>query len=198
MQRLVRLWRSLSLLLPPLLMVLLAALSWWVAQEAGRGAGGGSGAHEPPQKPDYFLHDFHTRTFDAQGQITAQLSGQAMQHFPGNDTVRITQPSLRAQTAQGVLTTAQAQAGISNADGSNVQLLGDAVVHRLAPNAPELTVRSDFLNIFPNAQRITSNKPSTVQRGDSLFSGGSLEMNGLDGTFAMKGQVSGTVVRPRP
>ena len=198
MQRLVRLWRRLSLLLPPLLMVLLAALSWWVAQEAGRGVGGGGGAHEPPQKPDYFLHDFHTRTFDAQGQITAQLSGQAMQHFPGNDTVRITRPSLRAQTAQGVLTTAQAQAGISNADGSNVQLLGDAVVHRLAPNAPELTVRSDFLNIFPNAQRITSNKPSTVQRGDSLFSGGSLEMNGLDGTFAMKGQVSGTVVRPRP
>ncbi len=198
MQRLVRLWRRLSLLLPPLLMVLLAALSWWVAQEAGRGAGGGSGAHEPPQKPDYFLHDFHTRTFDAQGQITAQLSGQAMQHIPGNDTVRITQPSLRAQTAQGVITTAQAQAGISNSDGSDVQLLGDAVVHRLAPNAPELTVRSDFLNVFPNAQRITSNKPSTVQRGDSLFSGGNLEMNGLDGTFAMKGQVSGTVVRPRP
>ena len=198
MQRLVRLWRRLSLLLPPLLMVLLAALSWWVAQEAGRGAGGRGGPREPPQKPDYFLHDFHTRTFDAQGQITAQLSGQDMQHIPGNDTVRIAQPTLRAQTAQGVLTTAQAQVGISNADGSNVQLLGDAVVHRLAPNAPELTVRSDFLNIFPNAQRISSNKPSTVQRGDSLFSGGNLEMNGLDGTFAMKGQVSGTVVRPKP
>ncbi|WP_031409478.1 LPS export ABC transporter periplasmic protein LptC [Thiomonas sp. FB-Cd] len=197
MQRLVRLWRRLSLLLPPLLMVLLAALSWWVAQEAGRGAGGPGGPREPPQKPDYFLHDFHTRTFDAQGRITAQLSGQAMQHIPGNDTVRITQPTLRAQTAQGVLTTAQAQIGISNSDGSNVQLLGDAVVHRIAPNMPELTVRSDFLNIFPNAQRISSNKPSTVQRGDSLFSGGNLEMNGLDGTFAMRGQVSGTVVRPR-
>jgi lipopolysaccharide export system protein LptC len=197
MQRLVRLWRRLSLLLPALLMVLLAALSWWVAQEAGRGAGGSSGLREPPQKPDYFLHDFHTRTFDAQGHITAELSGQAMQHIPGNDTVRITQPTLRAQTAQGVLTTAQAQIGISNSDGSNVQLLGDAVVHRVAPNMPALTVRSDFLNIFPNAQRISSNKPSTVQRGDSLFSGGNLEMNGLDGTFAMRGQVSGTVVRPR-
>lgn len=196
MSRWMRLWRRASTLLPPLLMVLLAAFSWWVAQEAMRAMHGGSNGPEPPQKPDYFLHDFHTLNFDAKGQPSAQLTGEAMQHIPGNDTVRITRPEMRSRNAQGVVTTAQAQTGISNADGSNVQLLGDAVVRRIAPGAPELTVRSDFLNVFPNAQRISSNKPSTVQRGTSVFSGDSLEMNGLDGTFAMQGKVSGSVARP--
>jgi len=121
-----------------------------------------------------------------------------MQHIPGNDTVRITRPDLQSRNPQGVVTTARAQTGISNADGSNVQLLGDAVVHRIAPGVPELTIRSNFLNIFPNAQRISSNQPSTVQRGTSVFSGASLDMNGLDGTFAMQGKVSGSVTRPGP
>ncbi len=198
MSRWMRLWRRASAFLPPLLMVLLAAFSWWVAQEAMRAMHGGGSTAEPPQKPDYFLHDFHTRSFDAQGQPTAQLSGQAMQHIPGNDTVRITRPDLQSRNPQGVVTTARAQTGVSNADGSNVQLLGDAVVHRIAPGVPELTIRSNFLNIFPNAQRISSNQPSTVQRGTSVFSGASLEMNGLDGTFAMQGKVSGSVTRPGP
>ncbi|SCC91585.1 conserved hypothetical protein [Thiomonas sp. X19] len=191
MSRWMRLWRRMSTFLPPLLMVLLAAFSWWVAREAMHAGHGPGGAPEPPQKPDYFLHDFHTSSFNARGQLTAQLSGAAMQHIPGNNTVHITAPVLRVLSPQGVMTTAQAQNGISNADASNVQLLGDAVVHRSVPGAPELTVRSDFLNIFPNAQRLSSNRPTTVQRGATVFSGGSLEMNGLDGTFAMQGKVSG-------
>lgn len=190
MSRWMRLWRRLSTFLPPLLMVLLAAFSWWVAQEAMRAKGGPGSAPEPPQKPDYFLRDFHTTTFNAQGQLSAQLSGTSMQHLPGDNTVHITAPVLRSQGPQGVVTTAQAQSGISNADASNVQLLGGAVVRRVVPGAPELTVRSNFLNIFPNDQRIASNQATTVQRGATVFSGGNLDMNGLDGTFAMQGKVN--------
>jgi lipopolysaccharide export system protein LptC len=189
MSRWMRLWRRLSTFLPPLLMVLLAAFSWWVAQEAMRAKGGAGGAPEPPQKPDYFLRDFHTTTFNAQGHLSAQLSGTSMQHLPGDNTVHITAPVLRSQGLQGVVTTAQAQSGISNADGSNVQLLGGAVVRRVVPGAPDLTVHSNFLNIFPNDQRIASNQASTVQRGATVFSGDNLDMNGLDGTFAMQGKV---------
>ncbi len=189
-------WRRATTMLPLLLMLLLAGFSWWVAREALQAMGGGGGA-PAPKKPDYFLKDFQTRSFDSLGRSTAELSGAGMEHIPGNQTVRIAQPRLRVQDSQGALTRASAAIGLSNADGSNVQLFGDAVVRREAPGAPPIVVRSSFLNIFPQARRITSNRPSTVQQGNSLFSGDNLEMNGLDGTFTMRGKVQGRL-QPAP
>lgn len=186
-------WRHATTMLPLVLMLLLAGFSWWVAREALLAMHGGGGGPAAPQKPDYFLKDFQTRSFDDLGRSSAELSGASMEHIPGNQTVRILQPKLHVVDAQGANTRASAQVGLSNADGSNVQLFGDAVVRRQAPNTREIVVRSSFLNIFPQARRISSNRPSTVQQGASLFSGDSLEMNGLDGTFTMQGQVRGSL-----
>ncbi len=177
--------------LPLVLMLLLAGFSWWVAREALQAIGVGGAAATAPQQPDYYLRDFQTRSFDSLGQSTAELSGAAMQHIPGNQTVRIEQPRLRVVDSQGALTHASAQIGLSNSDGSNVQLYGDAVLQRQAPHTQAVVVRSSFLNVFPQTRRIMSNRPSTVQQGLSVFSGDDLEMNGLDGTFSMHGQVRG-------
>jgi lipopolysaccharide export system protein LptC len=196
--RWIRVLRSLSSLLPLLLLLALAGFSWWVAKEAMRASAGSGDAVAAPQTPDYFLFDFHSRSFDAQGRPTAQLSGAAMQHIPGDDTVRISRPDLRMLNAQGVLIVAQADSGISNADGSNVQLIGSALMRRSVPGQPALGVSSSFLNVFPNQQRVMSDRPSVVQRGDSVFSGDSLEVDGLHGTFAMRGHVSASVARPQP
>ncbi len=190
-------WRRAATMLPLLLMVLLAGFSWWVAREALLAMHGGGNSPPAPQKPDYFLKDFQTRSFNSLGQGGAELSGAGMEHIPGNQTVRIAQPRLRVVDAQGALTHASAQVGLSNADGSNVQLFGDAVVRRQAPKTPEIVVRSSFLNIFPQTRRISSNRPSTVQQGSSVFAGDDLEMNGLDGTFSMQGKVRGSL-RPNP
>ena len=190
-------WRRVSTMLPLAMMFLLAGFSAWVAREALLAIHRAGQSAAAPQKPDYFLRDFQTRDFDELGRSSAELSGAAMEHIPGNQTVRIAQPRLRVVDAQGALTHASAQVGLSNADGSNVQLFGDAVVRRQAPKTPEIVVRSSFLNIFPQTRRISSNRPSTVQQGSSVFAGDDLEMNGLDGTFSMQGKVRGSL-RPNP
>ena len=188
-------WRRVTMMLPLLLMLLLAGFSGWVAREALLATHGGAGSSPAPQKPDYFLQDFQTRSFDATGRAGAELSGSAMQHIPGNQTVRIVQPRLRVQDQQGALTHASADVGLSNADASNVQLFGHAVLQRQAPGQQLVVVRSSFLNIFPQTRRISSNRPSTVQQGQSMFSGDDLQMNGLDGTFTMQGSVRGRLRR---
>ncbi len=200
MRWLARLWRGAATLLPPILMALLAIFSWWVAREAMRSGGAAPGA-EAPREVDYFLRDFNARTFDVQGRPVAVLAGQSMEHQPGVDTVRINAPSLRAVNADGVTTTARARVGLSNADVSNVHLQGDAVVERLAPGQPVLRLRSDFLNVYPNTQRVLSDRPSTLQRGDSVVSADGLVMDGLVGTIDMQGNVHGSVApatRPPP
>ena len=177
------------MMLPLLLMLLLAGFSGWVAREALLATHGGAGSPPAPQKPDYFLQDFQTRSFDAAGRAGAELSGAAMQHIPGNQTVRIEQPVLHAVEAGGVVLDAHARIGISNADASNIQLLGDAVVKRTVPGSPELSVRSDFLNIFPNAQRVLSNRPTVVQRGAMRLAGDTLDFDGVAGTLSVHGAV---------
>ena len=186
--RIERLWRSASTLLPLMLMTLLAAFSWWVAQQPLHALGGG-GPKPAPQQPDYFLRDFRTRSYDAQGRPGALLSGAAMRHLPGDQTVRVEQPVLDVVDARGIVTHASARVGISNADGSNVQLLGDAQVRRTAPGALPLSIRSEFLNIFPDAQRVTSNRPTVVQRGAMRLSGNSLAFDGIAGTLSVQGGV---------
>ena len=190
--RVERLWRRVATLLPLLLMLLLAAFSWWVAQQALHALRGGA-APAAPQQPDYFLRDFRTRSYDAQGRPGALLSGAAMSHLPGDQTVRVEQPVLDVVDAHGIATHASARVGISNADGSNVQLLGDAQVRRTAPGAAPLTISSDFLNIFPDAQRVTSNRPTVVQRGAMRLAGDALSFDGLKGTLSVQGRVRATL-----
>ncbi len=186
-------WRRASTMLPLALMLLLAGFSAWVAREALLAIHRAGQSAAAPQKPDYFLRDFQTRNFDDLGRSSAELSGAAMEHIPGNQTVRIAQPRLRVHDAQGAVTLASADVGLSNADGSNVQLFGQAELRREAPRSRTITVRSSFLNVFPQQRRISSNRPSTVRQGDSVFSGDDLQMNGLDGTFSMNGAVRGSL-----
>jgi lipopolysaccharide export system protein LptC len=189
------LWLRLSAWTPVLLLGLAAAFSWWVAQAVMHAEHGGKAAAPPPQLPDYVLHQFSAARYSADGRLSAVLDGTRMVHDPASGMFQVAAPRWRSVDPAGTVTTASALNGRTNRDGSNVQLLGDAVVERSAsPGRPPLTVRSDFLNIFPDRQVVESNRPTVVQQGGSRFTGDSLAFNGVDGTLAMRGQVSGTVV----
>ena len=192
------LWLRLSAWTPILLLAVAAAFSWWVAQVVMQAEHGPNTSAAAPQLPDYVLRNFSAASYSPQGQLRAVLHGTQMVHNPGSSTFDITAPRLRAVNPLGIVTTATAQRGLSNRDASNVQLLGDAVVERsAAAGQPPVVVRSDFLNVFPNRQVVQSDQPTVVQRGDTIFSGNSLDFNGIDGTVGMQGRVNG-VIPPSP
>ncbi len=190
LRRLRALWLRLSAWMPLLLLALAAAFSWWVAQVVLQAEKGAEKPPAGPVLPDYVLHDFRTERYDPQGRLTSLLSGRQMVHDPAQNTFTLIDPRLRTQTAEGVVTLAQAQQGRSNADGSNLQLIGDAVVRRKAGGGqPPLVVRSDFLNIFPNTQVVESNRPTQIEQGASRLSGDQLRFDGLQGLLSMDGRV---------
>ncbi|OYV36886.1 MAG: LPS export ABC transporter periplasmic protein LptC [Thiomonas sp. 20-64-5] len=192
-------WLRLSAWTPVLLLAIAAAFSWWVAQVVMQAEQHSKLSPAQSALPDYLLHDFSTASYNAQGQLTAVLRGAQMVHLPATDTFDITGPQLHAVNPQGLVTTATALRGLSNKDGSNVQLLGNAVVERSGTaNQPPLVVRSDFLNIFPNQQIVQSNRPTVVQQGQTRFSGNSLQFNGVDGTAALQGRVQAVIVPAGP
>jgi lipopolysaccharide export system protein LptC len=192
-----QLWLRLSAWIPIVLLAVAAAFSWWVAQVVMRTEQPARIGPAHSDLPDYLLRDFSAASYDAQGQLRAVLRGVQMVHLPATDTFDITAPQLRAINPLGVVTTASALRGLANRDGSNVQLLGDAVVERSgSANQPSVVVRSDFLNIFPNQQIVQSNRPTVVQQGQTRFSGNSLDFNGIAGTVSMQGRVNAVLVPP--
>lgn len=193
-----RLWDRLTIYLPVILMGLLALGTYWLARNTPSFAP--AAAPRPPvHEPDYFLRNFSVKSFDANGRLQTEMLGVEARHFPDTDTTEVDQPRIRSYNAQGTLIVATAKKAISNADASQVQLIGDAVVRRTprpvpgAPAVPPLEIRGEFLHAYLDAERVESDRPVTLSRGGTVFQGDSMAFDNLERTLQLRGRVRGTL-----
>ncbi|MBN9320989.1 MAG: LPS export ABC transporter periplasmic protein LptC, partial [Delftia acidovorans] len=157
-------WRRvgdrLSLYLPVLLMGLLALGTWWLVRNAPQPVASGTEkavAHEP----DYFMKDFSIKSFDATGRLKSQIEGSVGRHYPDTDTLEIDNVRMFAVSPEGRITRGSAKRALSNADGSEVQMFGNAVVTREPfvtagkQPQPQLQFQGEFLHAWPNEERVS-------------------------------------------
>jgi lipopolysaccharide export system protein LptC len=191
-------WDQVSIYLPIILMGLLALGTYWLARntpifslpDTPRPA-----RHEP----DYYMRNFSVKTFDATGRLKSEVFGSEARHYPDTDTLEIDQPRIRSFNASGELTVATAVKALTNADGSEVQLIGDAVVTREPTKAadgsatPKLEFRGEFLHAFLNTERVKSHKPVVLIRGADRFTADSLDFDNASRVLDLQGRVRGTL-----
>jgi lipopolysaccharide export system protein LptC len=192
-----RAWDRVSIYLPVILMGVLALGTYWLARNTPSFAPA-AGQQAPTHEPDYFLRGFSVKSFDPGGRMKSEIRGVEARHYPDTDTMEIDLPRIRAVNAGGALIVATAKRAISNADGSEVQLIGDAVVTRDAPRVqgrpqPQLQIRGEFLHVFVEEERVRSHLPVVLKRGDDVFEGDSLAFDNLDRVLQLKGRVRGTI-----
>ena len=185
----------LVLYLPVILMGLLAAGTYWLARNTPLLAGAES---EQPvtHDPDYFMRNFAVRTFDPNGRLKSEVFGIEARHYPDTDTLEIDEPRIRSYAEDGALTVATARHGISNGDGTEVQLIGDAVVTRETPpgqETPRLQFRGEFLHAFMDTEKVRSHKPVTLIRGNDQFTGDTMEYDNLERVMDLRGRVRGVI-----
>lgn len=196
-------WRRMSdkasLYLPVLIMGLLALGTWWLVRNAPKPV---ADAQQKVLKhePDYFLKDFVIKSFEANGRLKNRLAGKTGEHFPDTDTMEIDAPRMLSLAPDGRRTRGQSLRALSNADGSEVQMFGEAVIHRepMAAMAgqkalPALQIESEFLQIWPNDERVSTNKPVIMTRGPDRFTGDSMQYTHLDQILQMQGRVKGVI-----
>lgn len=191
----------LVLYFPVGLMGLLAMLTYWLVRNTPA----------PPEDiprvvarhaPDYFMRDFAVRTYGVNGRFQSEIRGVEVRHFPDTDTLEIDQPRIRRAGPDGQITLAQADKGISNADGSEVQLIGralvvrEAVVRQNAAPQPRFELRSEFLHFFVDTDRVQTHLPVQWSRGADRFSADQLRYDNLDQRVELAGRVRG-VLQPR-
>jgi len=184
--------------LPVLLMGLLALATWWLVK------------HTPvlqPERasaplrhePDYEMQGFSVQRFATEGPAHSIIEGQVLRHFPDTDTLEIEGVRVVWTDDQGRKTLATARRALSNADGSDVQLMGEAhVVRDPAPqpgadDAGRIEFRSEFLQVLAQAKRVRTDRPVSLIQGASRLQAGSLNYHHSAGTLELGGRVRGTL-----
>lgn len=153
-------------------------------------------------EPDYFMQNFSVKTFDATGRVRTEVRGAKAQHFPDTGWLEVDAILVRSFDAQGKLTTASASRGLINENGSEVQLMGGAVVIRESsaaasiPSSPRIEYRSEFLHAFLDAERVSSHLPITMQRGQDRLSADRMEYDDVDQVLHLTGRVRGSMAAP--
>ena len=199
MNRLRHLFDQLTLYLPVLLMGMLAMATYWLVRSTP-GMEAPKSAAPVEHKPDYFLRQFSVKTFDSRGLLKSEVTGGEAHHFPDTDTLEVEQFHIRSFNQDGHLTTATARQAITNSKGSEVQLLGQALVERASihdqsgKELPALTFKGEYLHAFIDTERVTSNQPVELIRGQDRFTANSMDYDNKERIMLLTGRVRGQLV----
>ncbi len=150
------------------------------------------------------MKNFAVKSFDATGRLQSEVMGETARHYPGTDTLEIDQARMRSVAPNGRLTVARADRALSNGDGSEVQLFGNAVVTREPTPAgggasaqPRLEFRASSCMPSPRKKKCGPNRPVQLTRGNDRFTADTMEYDNLDQVLQLHGRVRG-VLMPTP
>lgn len=197
-----RLWDQVTIYLPVLLMALLALGSYWLLRATP----------EPPEpvaerplthEPDYFMRRFSVKVFDASGALQTEVFGAEARHHPDTDTTEIDTARIRSLGPAGQLTSATARRIVANGTNTEFTLEGDAVVIREAARQasgealPRLEFRGEALKISTDPERLVSDQPVLLVRGNDRMSAQSLDYSGGNQRVAVLGGRVKVTLAPR-
>jgi lipopolysaccharide export system protein LptC len=149
----------------------------------------------PRHAPDYTMGRVVLQQFQADGRPRARLQALEVRHYPDTQTLRFEQPVLLWHTPQGDQTSAQAAQGESNADGSEVRLWGDVRIARTAaprgetPAGPGWVVQTQSLFLDARRERMSTDQPVQLQRGNDRMAGQRLQYDHLTQQLDLSGKV---------
>jgi lipopolysaccharide export system protein LptC len=193
-------WDKTSIYLPVLLMGFLALVSYWVVSVTP--------SAEPPtpergvsQAPDSIMRDFAVRQFSPDGTLKSELFGQEMRRYPHNDSSVIDLAHGLQIAETGRRTTFQAQRLTTNADQSIYWFEGDVIIIREAHNTPasqdpKIEYRGEALTLYVDKDRLESDKPVVITRGNDRISGNRLRYDDNTTVLDVQGRVR-AVLEPR-
>jgi lipopolysaccharide export system protein LptC len=187
--------------LPVLLMGALAMLTYWlvrhtpelVAVQETRAAN---------HVPDYFMRDFSLKVYTPDGRLEFRVQGEHAQHFPDTDTLEVIRPRLTKLDEAGRVTDATAQQAITTPEGQRVELKGQVMVQRAPPSdaqgrrSPALELRSDYLFIDLERDRMRTDQPVEMRRGADRFSADAMDYDHEQGVTRLTGRVRAQI-QPR-
>lgn len=175
------------------LVLLVAAIfsgwSLWKNRVVGEDARPGSG------RSGYVLRDFELTALDKSGKESFTLRAPTLQETPGAKTMDLTTPLFLLPDKQGKYWEVRAKTGWVSENREEIRLRG-AVDTRSPPGDPRpVSMKTEEMNVFPDANRATSASVVTITQPGSILRGRGLEADLADKRYKLLSQVRSQYVR---
>lgn len=199
LRALLNVWDRLAIYLPLALMGVLALLTYWMVRITPQLT-----ETQAPKPADhevnFFMRGAVMKTYDTNGRLQNQLTGAEMRHYADNATMEIDQARWWSKGVDGRITLASAGQALTEDNGSQVQLMGQAVVVREAlprPGGkplPRLEFRGEFLHIYAKDERLKSHLPVQILSDEDQFSGDTFRYDHLERSVELTGRAKARLV----
>lgn len=202
-QILLTVWDRLSIYLPITVMGLMALGTYWLVQNTPKPIATPV-EQSSRSDPDYYMKDFSVTTFVQAGRLKSEVFGIAARHYPDTEMLEIDRVRIRSFDDQGRLTTATANRALTNSDATIVELFGNALLIRAAQPGqngimqPRIEFRGEYLHANTDTERVKSNKPVELRRGNDVFVADTMDYDNLGQVMVMQGRVKGRIVPVNP
>jgi lipopolysaccharide export system protein LptC len=184
--------------IPVLLMGILAMLSYWLVRNT-------PAIQDEVLTPatrhevDYFLKNFSVKTYQGDGHLQSVIFGEQANHFEDTQTLEIQKPRLHSIDKDNNFIRATANQAVTNVDGSELELIGEAVVikngspqHGKVPTE-DLELRSEFIDFLIDQDQIKTNQSVILKKGKDHFEAQGMEFDNTTQILKLKGQVKGSI-----
>ena len=126
------------------------------------------------ERSDYTLHDFELVVLDRQGRESFTLRAPELTRSPGDRTMALATPVFLIPGSTDTNNTGwevRSRTGWVSAGATEVRLRGNVQATTMGTPTRPTTVRTEQLNLFPDANRATSATPVTVTQPGSILRG---------------------------
>ena len=126
------------------------------------------------ERSDYTLHDFELVVLDKRGRESFTLRAPELTRSPGDRTMSLATPLFLLPASAGTSNTGwevRSRTGWVSAGAAEVRLRGNVEAKTTGAPSRHTTVRTEQLNLFPDANRATSATPVTVTQPGSILRG---------------------------
>jgi lipopolysaccharide export system protein LptC len=172
-----------------LLTLSLAALSFYLAQVAER-MEGAQGQGLAPDKPDSFAEGVMLNRTRKNGEPAYLLTASRIEYFRSDDATALDSPVVTSLDPDSPRVTLRALTGRSIRGGDEITVEGSVrLVREAGAGDPEMTVDTEWAQVFPDADIARTDRPVVVRRGSDRLTGIGMEFNNAERTLRVDAQV---------
>ena len=147
-------------------------------------------------RSDYVLHDFEMVALDANGNESFTLRAPKLERDPADETMEIVTPLFLIPPREGSGDAWQvtAEHGWVSANGDELRLRDAVKAESDGSTGAPVVVRTEQLNVFPEADRVASPVAVSIDRPGSILRGVGLEVSLASKQYTLQSEVTSRYV----
>lgn len=168
--------------------------SFWLLQLMNR-AGDQMEGGIKVDEPDYIVSGFSFVRMTKDGRPSYIISGDKLTHRPSDDSSLIDNPAVRSLSGDKPPMDIRAERARVDQENTRVTLQENVRINRAAAGTSgEMELTTQALTIFPEEDRMETDKPVHLRMGNATVTGTGMKANNATRQVALQGR--GTLVYP--